>query len=73
MSEVLFNSLKFEYQSPINVNVIEFDDITMKTKFVVGDGSRAIRFDEKSFFVLSLVLLQFGIMKTIMNTLAKKL
>ena len=36
--------------------MIEFDDITMKTKLVVGDGIIAIRFDEKSFFSTVLVV-----------------
>ena len=54
--------------------LIEYDDITMKTELVVKNGIKSIRFDEKSFFlVLSLVLLQAGIINNIINTLAKKL
>ena len=50
ISEALFNTLQSEYPGPSNVIVIEFDDITRKTKLVVRDGIIAIRFDEKSFF-----------------------
>ena len=50
ISESLFNILQPEYPGPSNVIVIEFDDITRKTKLVVRDGIIAIRFDEKSFF-----------------------
>ena len=45
----------------------------MKTKLVVRDGIFAIIFYEISYLVLSWVLLQVGILKTIMNTLARKL
>ena len=50
LSEALFNILYSEYPGPLNVIDIEFDDITMKTKFVVRPGIIAIRFDEKLFF-----------------------
>ena len=50
ISEALFNILQIEYPGPSNVIVIEYDDITMKTKLVVRSGIMAIRFDEKSFF-----------------------
>ena len=50
ISEALFNILQIEYPGPSNVIVIEYDDITMKTKLVVRSGIIAIRFDEKSFF-----------------------
>ena len=50
ISESLFNILQSEYPVPSNTIVIEFDDITRKTKLVVNSGIIAIRFDEKSFF-----------------------
>ena len=50
ISEALFNILQSEYPVPSNTIVIEFDDITRKTKLVVNSGIIAIRFDEKSFF-----------------------
>ena len=73
ISEALFNILQSEYPGPSNVIDIEFDDITRKTKLVVRDGIIAIKFDEKSFLVLSLVSVQVGIINTIINTLVKKL
>ena len=50
ISETFFNILQSEYPGPSNVIVIEYHDITMKTKLVVKFGIIAIRFDEKSFF-----------------------
>ena len=50
ISEVLLNFLQSEYKGDFNKIVIEFDDITRKTKLVVRPGIIAIRFDEKSFF-----------------------
>ena len=50
ISEALFNIIQFESPGPGNVIVIEYDDVTMKTKLVVRDDNIAIRFDEKSFF-----------------------
>ncbi len=50
ISEALFNIIQIEYPGPSNVIVIEYDDITMKTKLVVRSGIIAIRFVEKSFF-----------------------
>ena len=50
ISEALYNIIQSEYLEPANVIDIEYDDITMKTKLVVGYGIIAIRFDEKSFF-----------------------
>ena len=50
ISEALFNILQAEYLVPSNTIVIEFDDISRKTKLVVSNGIIAIRFDEKSFF-----------------------
>ena len=50
ISEALFNILQSEYPIPSNTIVIEFDDITRKTKLVVSSDIIAIRFDEKSFF-----------------------
>ena len=49
-SEALFNILQTEYPEPSNVIVIEFIDVTRKTKLVVENGIIALRFDEKSFF-----------------------
>ena len=73
ISEALFNILQSEYPRSSNVIDIEFDDITMKTKLVVRSGILAIRFDEKSFFVISSVLLQDGIRNTIISILVKKM
>ena len=50
ISEAFFNILQTEYPGPSNVIVIEFDDITTKTKLVVKNGIIAKRFDEKIFF-----------------------
>ena len=50
ISEALYNIIQSEYLETANVIDIEYDDITMKTKLVVGYGIIAIRFDEKSFF-----------------------
>ena len=49
-SEALFNILQSEYLVPSNTIVIEFDDVSGKTKLVVRNGIIAIRFDENSFF-----------------------
>ena len=49
-SEALFSILQPENLESSNAIVIEFDDITGKTKVVVISGIIAIRFDEKSFF-----------------------
>ena len=51
LSEALFNILRLEYAESISEIVIEFDDITKKTQLVVKSGIRAIKFDEKSFFI----------------------
>ena len=50
ISEALFNILQSDYPGSNNVIVIDFDDITRKTKLVVRAGIIAIRFDENSFF-----------------------
>ena len=50
LSEAPFNILQLEYPESNSEIVIEFDDITKKTKLVVKSGIIAIRFDEKSFF-----------------------
>ena len=50
VSEALFIFLQREYPGASNAIDIEFDDITRKTKLVVGPGIIAIRFDDKSFF-----------------------
>ena len=73
ISEALFNILQLEYPSSDSKILIRPDDITRKTKLVVGSGIIAIKFVEKSFLVLSLVLLHVGIINTIINTLIKKL
>ena len=49
-SEAIFNIIQIEHPGPSNVIVIEYDDITMKTKLDVKAGIIAVRFDEKSFF-----------------------
>ena len=72
ISEALFNILQIDYPGPSNVIDIEYDDNTMKNKLVVRSGIIAIRFDEKSFFVMSSVLLQDGIINTIINSLVRK-
>ena len=50
ISEALFNILQSEYLISKNTIVIEFDDVSRKTKLVVRNGIIAIRFDENSFF-----------------------
>ena len=50
ISEAVFKILQSEYPGYSNTIVIEYDDITMKTKLDVKSGIIAIRFDEKSFF-----------------------
>ena len=50
ISEALYNIIQSEYPDPADVIDVEYDDITMKTKLVVGYGLIAIRFYEKSFF-----------------------
>ena len=64
ISEALFNILQLEYPSSDSENLIRPDDITRKTKMVVNSGIIAIRFHEKSFLVLSLVLLLVGIISS---------
>ena len=53
ISEVLLNFFNQNIKV-ISIIVIEFDDITRKTKLVVRPGFIAIRFDEKSFFSTNL-------------------
>ena len=67
ISEALFYILQSEYPSSDNEILIRLDDITRNTKLIVNSGIIAIRFDEKSFFVLSLVLLQVGIINIIIS------
>ena len=50
LSEALFNILQLEYPEANSEIVIEFDDITRKTKLIVRSGIIAKRFDEKSIF-----------------------
>ena len=50
VSEALFNILQLKYPSSDSKILVRLDDITRKTKMVVGSGIIAIRFDEKSFF-----------------------
>ena len=71
--DTLLNFLQSEYKCDFNIIVFEYDDITMKTKLVVRPGIIAIRFDEKSFLIQFLVLLQVGITNTITNKLVRKL
>ena len=73
ISEALFHILQSEYPSSDSKILIRLDDITRKTQLVVDSGIIVIRFDDKSFLALSLVLLQVGIINTIINTLVKKL
>ena len=49
-SESLLYFLQSEYKGDFNTIVIEYDDVTMKTKLVVRPGNTAKRIDEKSFF-----------------------
>ena len=72
ISEALFNFLQTEYPGSSNVIVIEYDDITMKTKLDVRSGIVAIRFDEKSFFSTVVGFSSVGIINTIINTLVRK-
>ena len=50
LSEVLTKISQFGFDGFNNSNNIEFNDITMKTKFFVRPDIIASRFDEKSFF-----------------------
>ena len=50
ISEVLLNFLQSEYKGEFNKIDIEFDDVSRKTKLVIGPGIIAIKLDEKSFF-----------------------
>ena len=50
LSEALFYILQSEYPQSGSEILIRLDDITRKTKLVVGYGNIAIRFDEKSIF-----------------------
>ena len=54
ISEALFNILQLEYPSSDSKILTRLDDITRKTKLVVGSGILAIRFDEKSLFSTNL-------------------
>ena len=74
ISDGLYNVLQSEYPGPANVIDVEYDHITEKTKLFARYGIMALRFDEKSFFlVIFLVLLQVGIINPIIITLARKL
>ena len=73
LSETVFGILQPDCPASSNVNVVEIVDITMKNKLVLRDGCIAIRFDERSFLVLSLASNHIGILNTIMNTLVRKL
>ena len=50
LSKALFNIFQPGYPASGCDIVIEFDDITKKSKLVVRSGIIVIRFDEKSFF-----------------------
>ena len=69
----VFYIVQTEYSQYDSAILITLDDITRKTKLVLRPKIIAIRFDEKSFLVLFLVLLQGGITNTITNTLVRKL
>ena len=73
ISEALFKILQLENSSSDSKILIRLDDFTRKTKLVVGSGIITIRFDEKSFLILALVLLQVGIINTIINALVKNM
>ena len=74
LSEALFNILQSEYPGPSNLIVNEIDDISIKTKLVVRDMVLSpLDLLKNRFLVMSLVLLQVGIISTILSTLPKKL
>ena len=50
IAEAVFYILQSDYPQSNSEILIRLDDITRKTKLVVGFGIIAIRFDEKSFF-----------------------
>ena len=50
LSESLFNILHPRHPTSSDTFVVELDDITRRTKLILGSGIIAIRFDEKSFF-----------------------
>ena len=72
LPEVLLSNLQSEFEGVNNTVDIEFDDISMKTKWVVRPGIIAGEFEGKSFFSIIPGLIHIGIINTIMNTLAKK-
>ena len=72
-SEPVFNILQPKYKAPSNVIVIEYDDITMKSKLVVRDDILAIRFDKKSFFSTIMGFNYGWDCKSYKNTLVRKL
>ena len=73
ISQALFNILQLEYPASDSEILIRLDDITRKNKLVVRQGIIAIRFDKKSFLVLSMDLMQVGVINTIISTLVEKL
>ena len=73
ISEAFLNNLLPEYRVYNNSVDVEYDDINLKTKLVARPSNIAIRFDEKSFLVLSLVLIQVGFINTIVNSIIRKL
>ena len=73
LSKALFNILQHEYPTSNSEILIRLDDITRKTKLVVRPGIISIRFDEKSFLVLSSASIMDGIINTIINILVRKL
>ena len=50
LSQAFLSFLQPEYPGSSTVSDFEFDDITKKTKLIVGSGKIAIRFDENSLF-----------------------
>ena len=69
-SDVVSNILQSKYPGPSNVNIIEFDDISKKTKLV---GRNRIIVKKNRFLKSSSVTNFIGIINTIINTLARKL
>ena len=67
LSEALLNFLHFEYPESSSEIDIEYDEITKKTKLVVNSGIIALKLNEKTFLALSLVLLQDGIVNTLIK------
>ena len=59
LSEVLLRNLQLEFEGVDNAIVIEFDDVSMKTKLVVRSDIIATKLNEKSFFISNLAFNPF--------------